>query len=406
MDFMKLKPALVLRRMPRNGSNSSEDVNDFIEQSIHDVAGVYNFINQVVIPVLNGLGQSGTWSDVDPIINGLDGTTLMVDRDYTDTTSPYFYDSGKGRPKTIYETFLRLVSDVDKAFIGINEVKARLGTTDEDSTVPTSQATLSEIETKVNFLNGLVQQIRNANATYLTADQVAAGLADMSIDPLTFNIANLDVIADAGILATKISGVDLTTSYVYVSGVPATYDMRDTVLRLKEWFEDFTGETFTEFSGTNVSLAGVPNTTVVGHISALGTGAVTATNAHGLDIADLTDGSNLLSAPQLIATFDIHPSGVLPAYNGGYAFVPYAFTATKVALTLGVPGSVGLGVVIWVNSGGSASVLYSGLFAGVSPTPGAVFADISVLLAAEDMLYISGVVGDGQNARVQVFGRP
>ena len=406
MDFQTLKPALVLRRMPRNGRNSSEDVNDFIEQSIHDVAGLYNFINSVVIPTFNGLGQSGTWSDVDPIINGLDGTTLMVSKDYSDTASPYFYDSGAGRPKTVYESLLRVVLDLDKAFTGINEVKARLGTADEDTSTPTSQATLSEIETKVNFLNGIVQQIRNANAGYLNAGQVASGLADNTINPTTFNINNADISVDVGIAATKISGVDLTSSYTYNSSpLPATYDMRDTVLRLKEWIEEFTGETFTQFSGTNITLGASPNSTLKEHLASLGTGGVTATNPHGLDIADLTDGSSLLSTPQLIATFDIHPSGVT-AYKGGYSYIPFAYTATHVALTLGIPGTTGLGVVIWKDTGGSPSVFYSGLLVGTSPTPGSASATISTALAIGDMLFISGVVGDGLNARVQVFGRP
>ena len=98
MDFAKIKPAIVLKRTPRNGKKASEDVNDFIEQTLHDVAGLYSFINQVVIPTFNGLGKPGTWADVDPITDGLDGTTLMVSREYTDTTSPYFYHSGASRP--------------------------------------------------------------------------------------------------------------------------------------------------------------------------------------------------------------------------------------------------------------------------------------------------------------------
>jgi hypothetical protein len=407
MDFETLKPALVLKRMPRNGKNKSEDLNDFIEQTLHDVAGLYNFVNQVVIPTFNGLGQSGTFSDVDPITDGLDGTTIMVDHTYSDTTSPYFYDSGKSRPKTVFEAFIQVVSDIDKAFTGINEVKARLGTADEDSTTPTSMATLSEIETKVNFLNGLVQQIRNANAGYLNAGQIASGLADGSINPTTFNLINADVLADAGILATKISGVDLTESYTYnASPLPATYDMRDTVLRLKTWFEEFTGETFTEFSGTNITLGASPNSNVVEHLAAVGTGAVTSANPHGLDIGDLTDAGSLLSAPQLVADFSVYPSGVTPLNTGGYAYIPYGFTITKVSLTLGAPGTTGMGVVIWKNTAGSESVLHSGLVIGTSPTPGAVEANISSLVAAGDMLFVSGMYGDGRNARVQVFGRP
>jgi len=408
MDFAKIKPALVLKRMPRNGKNSSEDVNDFIEQTLHDVAGIYSFINQVVIPTFNGLGKPGTWNDVDPITDGLDGTTLMVSKDYTDSTSPYFYDSGKSRPKTVFESLIKVVSDLDRAFVGINEVKARLGTADDNSTTPTSQATLSEIETKVNFLNGLVQQIRNANAGYLNAGQIASGIYDGSINPISFNLVNADVSSDAGIVATKVSGVDLTASYTYnASPLPATYDMRDTILRMKEWFEEFTGETFTEFSGTNITLGVSPNSTVKEHLTAVGNGTVGTTNPHGLDITDLTDTNGVLIIPLMVADFDVHPSGN-SAYNGGYTILPRATTITKIAVTLGLPVGSGIGVVVWTRDAATStnSVLHSGLTVGPSPTPGyTVVNSLNYGLQEDDLIWVSGVVGTGLNARVQIFGR-
>lgn len=398
-DFSKLKPALVLRRMPQNGKNSSEDINDFIEQSIHDVAGVYNFINSVVIPTFNGLGKTGTWNDVDPITNGLDGTTLMVDRDYTDTSSPYFYHSGKSRPRTVFETLLVVVSDLNKAFIGINEVKARLGTTDEDTTVPTSQATLSEIETKVNFLNSLVSQIRNANASYLNATQIATQIADLTIDPSSYHIINADVDSDVGIAPTKISGVDLTVPTTYAS-FPATYDMKDTVLRVKEWIEDLTGETFINYISGNTTMG-----TTHAHLSGYGTGTVTATNVHGLDVADLTDASNLLAYPQLIASIQFHPSGIVAATNGGgCAYVPNSVTATKVSLTCLNPSGTYLGAVAYKRRAGANTVLASGLLLSSTPIPGYTTVTISVALLADDLIFVSGIVGSGIEGMLQVFG--
>lgn len=405
MDFETLKPAIVLRRMPKNGNNKSEEVNDFIEQAIHDIAGLYGFVNSVVVPAFNGFGKTGTWSDIDPILNGIDGTTIMVSRGFTDTTSPYFYDSGKSRPKTVFESLLQVVGDLDRAFIGINEVKARLGTNDDNSVTPTSQATLSEVETKVNYLNSLVQQIRNANAGYLNAGMIASGLADGTINPTTFNLVNGDVLADAGILATKISGVDLTANFDYSGGVPTTYDMADTVQRVKEWIEDFTGETFEYFISGNVHLGAGANATARGHIMASGTGTVSDTNPHGLDVIDLQDATGALARPQMVADFDVRISGVSPNYEGGYSYIPTAFTLTSVSLTLGQPGTTGLGVVLYARSAGSDTVVKSGLLLSSSPTPGSVSADISYAVAAGDLLFLSGVAGTGHNARVQVFGR-
>ena len=399
MDFSKLKPALVLRRMPRNGVNSSEEINDFIEQSIHDVAGIYNFVNQVVIPAFNGLGRTGTFADIDPITNGIDGTTVMVDHDYSDTTSPYFYDSGKTRPKTVYEAFLQVVSDLDRAFVGINEVKARLGTADEDSSTPTSQATLSEIETKVNFLNSLVTQIRNANAGYLNAADIATGIAALTIDPSSYHIKDSDVDTDVGIAPTKISGIDLTQAQTHAS-VPTTYDIKDSVLRLKEWVEDITGETFGSYTASNITAA----YTVAAHINNSGTGNYGVGNPHAQDLGDFTDNNLILRPTQIIVDFDVRPSGVTPAYWGGYAYMPVGRTITQASITVGNPGTSPLGVVLWKWSGGAASVVHSGnLLTGLT-VPASAAVSFSATVATGDLLYVSGVIGNGSNARVQVFG--
>lgn len=401
-QFERIKPALVLNRVPKNGEASSEDFNDFMEQTIHDTALAINTLNNKVLPILDGLGAPGTYSDIDVVADGLDGTTLILDKDWTDITSPYYWHTGSSRPKTVSEAITQVVDDLDQLYSQINVVKARLGTTDQEDISNSNPATLAELETKVNNLTGIVFGIQSDNSEYLTAAEIATAINDQTINPASFHITDGDVEATAGIAATKISGVDLTTSYAY-SGVtfpPASFDMRDSVLRLKEWIEDITGETFATWGDDNVTSG-----TTRAHIESVGAGTVTSSNPHGLDVSDLSDTNNLLEKPQIVAEFEMHVSGN-SSYEGGYSYIPDSYDLTTFAVTLGIPGSTGKTVQLWRRRSGSNTLLASGLAVGTSPTPGSATAALAgASVEAGDLLFVSGTAGDGLNVRAFVFGK-
>jgi hypothetical protein len=392
-DFQTLKAALTRRPAPSNGPNKSEDWNDFMEETLHDMAEVFNLLNTSIIPAFNGLGMSGTWPDVDPIANGIDGSTVMTDRD--STSEPYYYDSSNSRPRTILETFARVVEDLDSIFVDINVINGRLGVSTADSA--TSSATLAELETKVNSLNATVFQLQSANDNFVSLSGIQTAIEDQTLNPSSFHIEATDIEANTGISPQNISGIDLTTATPVPADMPSNYDMRDTVLRLKGWVEDEIGDTFISYSGTNLN-----GPTLREHIISSGTGVVSSGNPHGLDINDLTDASNLLTPARPLATFDVRPSGN-QTWLGGYEYVAAAATVSKIALTVGGPG-VGLTVEVWKRSAGSNSLI-SGLAVTSTPIPGSNTTDpTGKSVAVGDLLFVSGIVGDGTDARIAVFG--
>lgn len=404
-DFISLKSAITRRRFPFQGENKSEVLNDFVEETVHDFAAIFHFLNTSVIPAFNGLGKSGTFSDVDPIKNGIHGATIMTNKDSTE--EPYYFDGAKNRTMTVYETFQRVVLDLNDIFADINSIQAQLGQTASSDEVATSAATLAEVETRVNALNQSVFQIQSANAAFATLSGIEAAITNKTINP-TLHVTAGDVDSNAGIDPQDISGVDLTTSTSVPSSLPSNYDMQDTILRMKQWMEDQTGDTFLNYSGLNTTGPSLRD-----HLASSGTGVVSSGNVHGLDISDLSDSSNLLNTQAQIGEWILHPSGgdlldigspSVTDYEGGYQFVNASYTVSDLAITLGIPGTTGKTVEVWRRRAG-VNTLISGVSVSSTPTPG--FTRVSPAgqsVQQDDMLFLSGISGDGLNARVFLYG--
>lgn len=400
-DFERLNPAIILNRVPKNGHAKSEDFNDLNEQVLHDFALIFDTLNNKVLPILDGLGAPGTYSDLDIVSHGLDGTVFILDKDWTDTSDPYYWNSSKTRPNTLTEGLDQVITDLDTLYAGLNEVKARLGTSDT-STATSNPATLAELETKVNSLNSLVFQINNSQTSATSLSGVETAITNQTINP-TLHVVDADVETSAGIQATKISGVDFWTSdfdYSLVDPDSDPYSISQSVQRVVRWVEQEIGDDFVSWSGSNV---GGP--TLRDHIASVGNGVVSSGNPHGLDIQDLSDGNNLLSKPQLIASFDVRPSGNQD-YHGGYFPVVGSFTVTYVAATSAIPVS-GINFTVYRRtSGGSISGVHSfALGAGAPPTTSSQSLT-SPVLSLGDTLFISGISGSSLDCRVAVYGAP
>lgn len=416
--FNDLKSAQSLRRMPKGGPNRSSDVNDSFEEILHDLAELFYFVNNTIIPVLNGLGAPGTYIDINAVTQGLDGKTLLTDNDWADTGNTFFYNSAQGRPKTVKETSLKLSEDVNSLYSSINTINARLGAIDQDE--DTSPATLSEIENSLNYFINLVNTINTTTAGFLTASGIAAGIADGSINPSSFNIVQGDITLNAGLRPTDISGIDLTAAFDYTTDIPATYDIADSIQRVKEFAEDTSGDSIVTFAGSGLSGDSLKT-----HREKVGTGTATDTNPHGLDVGDLSDTNSVTARTTQVADFDIKISGlhgVLPSgvgepelvqpsdlhYAGGYQYVPSSFTVTQVAGTIEVGGTTGLTIGIYRRRSSVNALIYSGLALPAS-NPGSATATSSfdnTDLVAGDLIFVSGLSGDGFNARAFVWGTP
>lgn len=330
-NFERLNPAIVIKRAPKNGVISSEDYNDFQQQVQHDLALLFQMANASVLPIFDGLGAPGTYSDLDPVKYGLDGTQMLIDKDWTDTSNPYYWNSSIVRPTTIYEGFNQVIADLDSAFSQINEVKARLGTDRVDG-VGTG-ATLTELESKVNNLTSLSFQLQNTTNAATTLSGVEAAIENQVINP-DFHIIDSDVELGAAINPSKISGVVFWPgTYNFAADDPASnpYTIEKTVKRITQWVTDITGDAFTAWSSGNV---GGP--TLRDHISSTGTGTVSSGNPHGLDVSDLSDNSNILAAAEaerILATLEFNISGSAGIIEKTDSFAPINSDAIKVGVT-------------------------------------------------------------------------
>lgn len=417
-DFNDLKSALSLRRAAKGGPNRSSDVNDTHEEILHDLAELLHFANNTIIPILNGLGDSGTYNDINVVTQGLDGKTMLTDKDFTDEANVFFYNTAQGRPKTVKETTLRLSKDANTLFAAINVINARLGAIDQSEN--TNPATLAEIENSLNFFINLVNTINVNTNDFLSASGIAAGIDDGSINPASYGIGQADITLNAGLRPTDISGVDLTAGFDYSTGLPDTYDIADTIQRVKEFVDDISGDTIVTFGAS-----GLTGDSLKTHREKVGTGTETTTNPHGLDVGDLDDTNSVTARLTQVASFDVKISGllgVLPSgvgepllpqpspidYAGGYEYVPASYTVTRVAGTVTTGGDTGLTVGIYRRRDSVNVSIYSGL-AIPATSPGDATAtggfDNTDLIAG-DLIFISGLSGDANDARVFVWGTP
>lgn len=413
-DFNDLKSAQSLRRIAKGGANRSSEMNDSFEEILHDLAELFYFVNNTVIPIINGLGAAGTYTDINAVTQGLDGKTLLTDNDFADVNNAHFYNVAQGRPKTVKETALRLSQDSNTLFAAINEIKARLGAIDQDEN--TNPATLAEIENQLNYFIGIVRSIQSNTEGFLTKAQIAAAIDDGTIDPASYGIGQADITLNAGLRPTDVSGIDLLVAYDYTGGIPDTYDLTDSVMRVKEFVEDIAGDTLGLDSDAATSFAnsGLSGDSLKTHREKVGTGTPDATNPHGLDIGDLDDTNSVTSRTTQVASFEIMSSGLVDSDGvavsglGGYAYVPESYTITRVAGTARDGGTVGLTITVSRNRGGVVAALYTDLSVPAS-SPGNATATggfDNTDLEAGDLIYISAMAGDGWDGRVFVWGTP
>jgi len=107
---------------PHNGPTNSEDMQDFTDSTVRDLAIIAQQWNDTLAPLINTLpgGTRFLTSDLrsetpDAFINGLDGANLYVDlaAKPSDALGSFLYDSTNARPVTIKEAIISLKSSVD-----------------------------------------------------------------------------------------------------------------------------------------------------------------------------------------------------------------------------------------------------------------------------------------------------
>lgn len=145
-----------LRAAPSNGPTNSQDYNDSWTESLADFASLSGFINDIILPILNGLSKSMQPSNL-TAPNGLEGRFIFSDT--TDLTN-LFFDSLNNEPNTIGDSFRILQgivtatqSSIANLNVEVTALQTQLSSTNQNDVSQALQnfaASLSALTAQVN----------------------------------------------------------------------------------------------------------------------------------------------------------------------------------------------------------------------------------------------------------------
>ena len=190
-----------LRAAPLNGAASSQDYNDSWTESLADLASLAGFINDILIPMLNGLS-----SNIQPTLvatpNGLEGRFIFSD---TTDTSQVFFDNLSNTPNTIADS-LRVLEGI------VNAVQVTIGNLNiEVTALQTALSSTNQndvAQALQNFAAALESLTAQVNANTAAIAAISLTLMTDGVPNGTQNILNLtsgtgiSLVAGAGGLVT------------------------------------------------------------------------------------------------------------------------------------------------------------------------------------------------------------
>ena len=146
----KLRPSSIKHPHPKNGSVQSEVIRTMMNEVVYDVTNFASMFNQIIYPTVGSLpGQPLQFSErlddnqISPVLNGLDGSQIFVDRlATTNTDNGRYYDSDNTRPRTVkeqfesvYDSIVASVKDIVSSSYGMpSSIKERIGVNVWDQT--------------------------------------------------------------------------------------------------------------------------------------------------------------------------------------------------------------------------------------------------------------------------------
>jgi len=374
LDLSTVELVSTLRAAPLNGSPSSQDYNDSWTESLADLAALAGFIDDILIPMLNGL-ISTIQPNPSNAPYGLEGRFIYAD---TTDNSQVFFNSLAGTSNSIADA-LRVI----------------------ESIVETTQTTINSLSVEVSGLqtalsstnqNDVAQALQNFAAALqsLTAQTVAntQAIAAISVSFLTDNVANgtqniLNLISGSGIELTPGAGGTVTIAVTPVTVVTSLAGLSG-VLTLTS---SDSSVTITP-AGSNIDLTAAPGVTPGSPIGSIQGNNAGAFGGIAGTLVDFTNGMISVAPPNpsslvqaaLTITGDASSNNIQEWYQNGapgapvlsvdaygdltfgaYAALYLSATGTLLydsAYSAGTAGQVlsstGSGV-LWVSGGGGGS---------------------------------------------------
>lgn len=163
-----------LRAAPQNGSPSSQDYNDSWSESLADLASLSGFINDIVIPLINGL-NAAILPNPQGSPFGLEGRFILGDS--TDVSS-LFFDSLSGESLTLTESLKVLQGIVQTTQVSIQSLnvsvtalQSQLSSTNQNDIAQALQNFAATLQSLTAQVVSNTQQISN-NTIKLQTDTV------------------------------------------------------------------------------------------------------------------------------------------------------------------------------------------------------------------------------------------
>jgi len=166
-----------LRAAPQNGSPSSQDYNDSWAEALADLASLAGFIDDILIPMLNGLDAT-IMPNPQGTPNGLEGRYIFSD---TSDLTAVFFDQLSSEPLTIAESLRVLngiVQTVDTTVqsltVSVTALQTQLSSTNQNDIAQALQNFAAQLQSLQALVNSLAQSVSSATITLETNSTVNA----------------------------------------------------------------------------------------------------------------------------------------------------------------------------------------------------------------------------------------
>jgi hypothetical protein len=197
LNLSSVELTSTLRTAPLNGPTSSSDYNSSQRENLVDLATLADFINNILLPLLNALPAGALLPIATPV--GIEGRTIWTD---TSDKSSLFFDTLSSVPLTLADTIRVLngiVSIMQQQLIDqgieVASLQARLASTNQNDI----SLALQNITSSLNQLT-VIQELHDTTITEITNAQITVevnGVAATNQAVLNFVGSGISI-SDAG----------------------------------------------------------------------------------------------------------------------------------------------------------------------------------------------------------------
>lgn len=228
MNIPSIELVSTIRSAPQNGSISSSDYNDSWAESLADLASLSSFVNDTLIPMLNGLSAT-IQSSPTATPDGIEGRYLITD---TSDTTTLFYDSLSGTPLSVADS-LRILQGiitntktlVTNLNVQVTALQTQLSSTNQNDIAQTLQnfttsllAVTSQVTSNSQAISILQQPVSiTMNSGHVIYTGVATTRAAVLAQVGTTGAIGSIYMSTAGKLYVKVANANLNTDWAKVT---------------------------------------------------------------------------------------------------------------------------------------------------------------------------------------------